>query len=271
MKTIRRNNPIATVIKNFLDKKSGKVTESRNEIQARFFGLDWKDQKRILAAFLESGKADREWAYSRLLHIWDPCFEKKVKELWEESHEEKCTWVVIRHFPKAYLKEHIDCFCLGRNYYFVCRRLVEDADFVIDKKKLSNTDYLMALAHGNRHIEDEEAKKVLFSIVREIGFYLFPALEISRNYIYRRDGIMLASDFKDVAIALYYLKKMGNKELVAAFQAWEREVQTKVSQSEEYKALCKRPQSDYDFKNELAGIVQKLLYIALYTGFLKHK
>ena len=82
---------------------------------------------------------------------------------------------------------------------------------------------------------------------------------------------MLASDFKDVAIALYYLKKMGNKELVAAFQAWEREVQTKVSQSEEYKTLCKRPQSDYDFMNELAGIVQKLLYIALYTGFLKHK
>lgn len=61
-----RNNPIATVIKNYLDKKSGKVTESRKEIQRRFFGLDWKDQKKIMSAFLDAGKSDRDWAYSRL-------------------------------------------------------------------------------------------------------------------------------------------------------------------------------------------------------------
>lgn len=68
-KRIQRHRPIATVIKNYLDKKSGKVTESRNEIQRRFFGLDWKDQKRIMSAFLDSGKADRDWAYSRLLDL----------------------------------------------------------------------------------------------------------------------------------------------------------------------------------------------------------
>ena len=48
MRTVSRNNPIATVIKNYTNKKSGKVTDSRNEIQRRFLGLDWKDQKKIM-------------------------------------------------------------------------------------------------------------------------------------------------------------------------------------------------------------------------------
>ena len=102
MRTVSRNNPIATVIKNYTNKKSGKVTDSRNEIQRRFLGLDWKDQKKIMAAFLDAGAADRNWAYSRLLDLWDASFEKKVQELWETYHEEKCSWVMIRHFPKEY-------------------------------------------------------------------------------------------------------------------------------------------------------------------------
>ena len=50
----KRNAPIATLIKNYINKKSGKVTESREEIKWRFNWLDWKDQKRILSAFLDS-------------------------------------------------------------------------------------------------------------------------------------------------------------------------------------------------------------------------
>lgn len=45
-RNIPRNKPIATVIKNYVDKKSGKVSDSRKEIQRRFFVLDWKGQKR---------------------------------------------------------------------------------------------------------------------------------------------------------------------------------------------------------------------------------
>ncbi len=51
---IKRNAPIAQLIKNYIDKKSGKVSESRKEIQWRFKYLDWKDQKKIILAFLDS-------------------------------------------------------------------------------------------------------------------------------------------------------------------------------------------------------------------------
>ena len=73
----KRNAPIAQLIKDFANKKSGKVTESRVEIKRRFEFLDWKVQKKIMQIFLDSGKGDRDWAYSRLIDYWDKSFEKK--------------------------------------------------------------------------------------------------------------------------------------------------------------------------------------------------
>lgn len=263
MRIVSRNNPIATVIKNYTNKKSGKVTDSRNEIQRRFFGLDWKDQKKIMVAFLDAGVSDRNWAYSRLLDLWDASFEGKVQALWEAYHEEKCAWVIFRHFPKEYLKKHIDQFNEGRDYYFICRRLAEDGDFFIDKDKLSKTDYLMALSHADRHIDDEEATDTLYEIVSDIAFHWNPSMELSRDYSFRRREVMTASDFANVSIALYYLEKMGNDDVVTAFRLWESSVQNIVIDCEEYKGLNREPISDYDFKEKLASIVQKHLYYAL--------
>lgn len=263
MRTVSRNNPIATVIRNYKNKKSGKVTDARNEIQRRFFGLDWKDQKRIMAAFLDSGISDRDWAYSRLLDLWDASFEPQVQVLWEAYHEEKCSWVIIRHFPKEYLKEHIDLFHEGRDYYFICRRLAEDSDFVIDKSKLSKTDYLMALSHAERHIDDDEATDTLYEIVRDIAFHWNPSMELSRDYMPHRREMMAASDFANVSIALYYLEKMGNDDVLTAFRTWDSKVQDVVRDSENYKALSNKSILDYDYKDELAIIVQKHLYYAL--------
>ena len=263
MRTVSRNNPIATVIKNYTNKKSGKVTDSRNEIQRRFFGLDWKDQKKIMAAFLDAGAADRNWAYSRLLDLWDASFETKVEALWETYHEEKCSWVIIRHFPKEYLQMHVDQFTEGRDYYFICRRLAEDSGFVIDRDKLSKTDYLMALSHADRHIDDAEATDTLYEIVRDIAFHWNPSMELSRDYMPHRREMMAVSDFANVSIALYYLEKMGNDDVVAAFRTWDSKVQDVIRCSEDYKALNNKSISDYDYKDELADIVQKYLYYAL--------
>lgn len=263
MRKVSRNNPIATVIKKYMNKKSGKVTDSRKEIQRRFFGLDWKDQKKIMAAFLDSGISDRDWAYSRLLDLWDASFEEKVQELWEAYHEEKCAWVIIRHFSKEYLQKHIDQFNEGRDYYFICRRLAEDSGFVIDKNKLSKTDYLMALSHADSHIADEEATDTLYEIIKDIAFHWSPSMELSKDYMPHRREVMKASDFANVSIALYYIEKMGNDDVLTAFRTWENNVQGIVRDSEEYKALNCKSISDYDYKDELATIVQNHLYYAL--------
>jgi len=64
-KQIPRNRPIATLIEWYSDKKSGKVTDARKEIQKRFDYLDWDVQKRIVLTFLQSGLTDRQWAYGK--------------------------------------------------------------------------------------------------------------------------------------------------------------------------------------------------------------
>ncbi len=164
----KRNTPIATLIKNYINKKSGKVPESRKEIQRRFDHLDWKDQKKIMQAFLESGKADRLWAYTKLLDNWDKSFEPRIKELWEQSHEGIISWVVIHYFPTKFLSQNIDKFTDDRDYYFICLRLAEDKSFIIDRSKLSITDYLSVLYHTDRPLSDGEARDLLYKTVHDV-------------------------------------------------------------------------------------------------------
>lgn len=256
-KTTPHNKPIASVIKNYMDKKSGKVTESREEIRRRFHGLDWKDQKKIMNAFLDAGKSDREWAYSILLDLWDSSFETKVRELWEEHHDERCAWVIIRNFPPEYLKEHMEELSEGRNYYFICRRLAADPGYEINKDLLGATDYLMVLHHSNKTIEDNEATDILFQTVHDISVHWWPSMELSRDYRPDRKEMMSASDFDKVSMALYYLRMMGKEEVILSFKEWDDAMQERVRQSDEYAELLKQPLSDHDFADRLASIVQR--------------
>lgn len=65
------NRPIRFVLKEYIERKKGKVVEARKELQRRFNGLDWNIQKKILLAHLISSKSDREWAYPLLLNYWN--------------------------------------------------------------------------------------------------------------------------------------------------------------------------------------------------------
>ena len=121
----------------------------------------------------------------------------------------------------------------------------------------------MALSHADRHIDDSEATDTLYEIVRDIAFHWNPSMELSRDYMPHRREVMMPSDFANVSIALYYIEKMGNDEVVAAFRTWESKVQDTVCGSEEYRTLRNKSISDYDYKDELADIVQKHLYYAL--------
>ena len=164
----KRNTPIATLIRNFINKKSGKVVESRKEIQRRFEHLDWKDQKKILMASLDSCESDRCWAYKKLTRYWDKSFEPKVKEVWDKLHEPMCSWPIIRFFPISYVKENMASFTADRDFYFISLRLAEDPTYVIDRSKLSTVDYLSVLCCSGRTLSHDEALNILFEIVHDI-------------------------------------------------------------------------------------------------------
>lgn len=219
--TKKRNKPVATLIKQYCDKQSGKVSDARRELHWRFNYLDWNQQKKIILAHLESCQSDRDWIYPRLLRLWDDSFELKVKELWEAYKEPRCSWVVIRHLPKSYVMEHLDELMSGRNYYFMCLRFGEQDDFVIDKEKLSPSDYLTVMNMTYRDISDEDALDSLYRIV--LHELRHPTFNLSYTSIQYEDVPSL-NVIKDISQALFYLRQMEKYDCVDEFEKWNSEV-----------------------------------------------
>lgn len=258
--TQKRNTPIATLIKNYINKKSGKVAESRNEIQRRFEHLDWKDQKKILMASLDSCKSDRSWAYKRLLRYWDKSFEPKVKEIWDKYHEPMCAWPIIRFFPISYVKENMESFTSKRDYYFICLRLAEDANYVIDRNKLRAIDYLSVLYHSGRTISTEDADDFLFEIVHDMcvsGFTLFDLEDLENTR-----GVFNLCNYRSIRLAKYYLNKMGYLETEQTFDDWNEGVLQYIYLSPEYQSLSNNS-DDYIIDDLRTNILRKYAYLAL--------
>lgn len=265
----KRNTPIATLIKNFVNKRSGKVTESREEIQRRFDYLDWKDQKKIILAFLDSGKTDRQWAYSKTLDYWDKSFEPKMQELWERFHEGKSSWAVIRHFPVKYLSENIEKFTEERDYYFVCLRLAKSVTFVIDKRKLSNTDYLAVLYHTGRSVDEVEAERLLYENVHSICLDCDPYFALDKYASVSKGTIISPISFKEVNLALYYIKKLGLTSLAFEFEQWNKSVMEAVFGSPEFKAIHIYDIDEASYIYQMITIARKYAYLALDAKYKK--
>jgi hypothetical protein len=257
------------LIKNFVNKRSGKVTESREESQRRFDCLDWKDQKKIVLAFLDSGKKDRQWAYAKTLEYWDKSFEPKMQELWESLHEEKSSWTVIRYFPEEYLSDNIDKFTEDRDYYFVCLRLAKNMAFEIDKSKLSNTDYLAVLYHTGRSIEEVEAESLLYENVHTICLDCDPYFALDKYASVSKGTIISPISFKEVSLALYYIKKLGLSSLASEFEQWNKKVMESEFESPEFKAIPIYDIDEVAYIHQMIHIARKYAYLALDKKYKK--
>lgn len=184
-KEIRKHNsPISKVIQGYMDKKGGKVKVSRNEIERRFDALDWRYQKQILFAFLQSCKSDRQWAYGKLYIDWDDCFIPVLKDLWEIYHEKKLSWLIIRYFPIDYLKSNLDSLSEGRNYYFLYHRLSHDSDFVLDYTRLNEADLLNVMLTSGEVVTDNDVRDIFFLLIYKLckGAYEFKACRTLANH-----------------------------------------------------------------------------------------
>jgi hypothetical protein len=264
----KRNTPIAALIKNYVDKKSGKVSVSRDEIKRRFDHLDWKDQKKILTAFLDSGISDRGWAYGKLLDCWDESFAPKVKELWETYHEYKCSWSVIRYFPSEYLQDHLDEFTDDRDYYFICLRLAKDKSFVIDRSKLSDIDYLALLYHTDRDISSDDAFDTLFRVVHDscLKDTFMTRLEWVGEGKYH--DVITPANFREVRLAFYYVVKLQQYDAACMFKQWDEELEEVIYNSPEFKAINRNDmEGDFEYNRRRIEVSNLYAFQALDDKF----
>lgn len=260
----KRNTPIATLIRNYTNKKSGKVSESREEIKWRFNALDWKDQKKIVNAFLESGISDRDWAYGKVLDYWDDSFLPKIKELWETYHEYKCSWSIIRYFPLDYIAEHIDDYTGSRDYYFICLRLAQNKDFILDRSNLSNIDYLALLFHTGRDISEEDARDTQFSIVHEscLEDTYMTKLEHLGEGKYR--NVITPMNYHNIRLAFYYIVKLQEFMVARDFGDWNRAVEETIFDSPEFRDIDRNECStEYEYNRRRVEIANIYAFKAL--------
>jgi len=155
--------PIATLIQWFSERKKGKAVEARQEIQHRFLYLDWKNQKRIIIAFLNSCRSDREWIYKRLYHHWDDSlFPYLLDTVQKYPDEIKLLSGVIPYVPLSFIKEHYDALSIGRGYYYTCRRYVHDkVPFALMESRLYPHEFLNLLRDMKTSIDEEKAMDIL--------------------------------------------------------------------------------------------------------------
>ena len=259
----KRNTSSDLLLKRFTNKKSGKVEEARKEIKARFNYLDWSVQKRILYAFLSSGKTDRAWAYAKLLRYWDDCFIPVIESLWNQYHEIKCSWPIIRHFPEEYVSKNLDLLSNGVNYYFICRRLAHHPEFHIDRSRLTITEYLSVLNSAGRRIDMKDALDTLFELV---GYYCSVGVNMIDIAcpipIIRLIGLN-PMDIRGIRRAMRNLDEMGCKDVLGLFKDWCNDVAEKIRESSEFINLNNQPISDVKYVSRLSDISVVYMYLSL--------
>ena len=261
--TITRNRPIATLIKWYTQRTKGKVVESRQEIQRRFDGLDWKDQKKIILAFLSSGKADRQWVYSKLIKNWDDDFQPIVQHLFEEYHEEGILLPVTLYFPTDYIKEHTNELSGGRNYYKLCYRLANDkVDFEPKRELLSPKGYLYILKLQGKKPDDDVVLNLLYDVL----------YDISNNPRTRYDDViyyplsddrhpLIAMEFRYIYDLVERLKELGCDSAINKFLDWDILLGSTIANSKDFQELDKNDYYSYRPKRKL--ITKKYIQLLL--------
>jgi hypothetical protein len=192
-----------------------------------------------------------------------------MQELWESLHEEKSSWTVIRYFPEEYLSDNIDKFTEDRDYYFVCLRLAKNMAFEIDKSKLSNTDYLAVLYHTGRSIEEVEAESLLYENVHTICLDCDPYFALDKYASVSKGTIISPISFKEVSLALYYIKKLGLSSLASEFEQWNKKVMESEFESPEFEAIPIYDIDEVAYIHQMIHIARKYAYLALDNKYKK--
>jgi hypothetical protein len=134
---------------------------------------------------------------------------------------------------------------------------------VIEKEKLSLTDYFAVLYHTGREFDENEGLDVLYKIVHNYCVNGIEDYEVSKSRDSDTTSWFFPVNLQDIRLAIYYLEKADCCKPVLAFEEWNEKVKTTMMESQEYKRLHAHPYVDYDYERRKLDILRKYAYLAL--------
>ncbi len=248
------NQPIRRLLRDFEDKKSGKVVESRREIRRRFDYLDRPQQVRFLKACFQSCKSDREWAYEEVTAHWDPKFKDIIADLWHESHEGGACRCIVKHFPIEFVAQEIESLDNKDTYYDLCLRLCYYGKFSIDKNRLTPLQVLSLYVKTGYEASDAEIIAQLYRLLINVAtddYLLFEKID--------RDVKPRCEDFGPCRKASYFIMEMQRYSILGQWKSWDIHLQHMLESSSEYYTIKTSPISDYEYREQMSSLFKKYM------------
>ena len=239
----RINSPIQQLLDDFSNSKSGKVHESRRELQRRFEYQSFEDQKKIIRAFMKKAvKTDVVWCskyfvmeYADTVYLegeavelvdylfWENDYLDVVKSYWLPDMENyKLLKVLTRFESPEYLKEKIKTIENERDgiidsiaYSSLLLKVCEDKRYPLPKERLTPFKYAFISAKTNRKISKEDATATLAWAVKN---------EPNWSYHFQRNlqSQLFFHDYKysTLSLTLWSLSKLGHTSVIITFNEW---------------------------------------------------
>ncbi len=248
------NQPIRRLLRDFEDKKSGKVVESRREIRRRFDYLDRPQQVRFLKACFQSCKSDREWAYEEVTAHWDPKFRDIISDLWHEFHEGGARRCIVKHFPIEFVAQEIESLDNKDTYYDLCLRLCYYGKFSIDKNRLTPLQVLSLYVKTGYEASDAEIIAQLYRLLINVAtddYLLFEKID--------RDVKPRCEDFGPCRKASYFIMEMQRYSILGQWKSWNIHLQHMLDSSNEYHTIKTSPISDYEYREQMSSLFKKYM------------
>ena len=261
--------PINTLLKWYTERRKGKVVEARREIQRRFDYLDWKDQKKIIIAFLNSCMTDRTWIYKRLYYHWDDSLLPYLLDTIAKSPADiNLLSGVIPYVPLDFIEEHYKELSAGVGYYYICRRYIHDkVPFELEESYLLPHEFLQLLIEMGSSIDEQKAMDILFNILHKYATgYNFSIMEMQSyietnpRHVVPKGKPFTAMDFRYIFILCRRLEDLGKDQVLQDFEEWNETLAAAINDSPEFKELNKATIPDDEYESKRLKIAKQYIY-----------
>lgn len=207
-----KNAPISTLLKLYQDKKSKQVRFARKCLRERFDNQSYRDQNRILRVFLDGTAIDCDWAGRILRENWRKEMKEDIEKAWTRTRRPMLAYVILRHFPNNYIVQEEYPLSESAGYQYVCARIGNEPEFVLDESRLCVQDYFYVMAKLGRKVDFEKMEKKIYDFLLNYdGYYDHYLSSPSFSNIKGWDRMVWAMGVLGMQDALIRLLQFENK------------------------------------------------------------